>query len=217
MGIAETAIQTVKVNNTALTKSGTEVDITAIVGVDETATNGIKVTKTSDNKVKVDVTPATYTSKTWGNTDYFATAATVAAAISDAINGVTIPVVTTSTAAQSAGVTASGHHEVSVATVEYTPASATGEIGTWTDSIKGYLVTGATVAAAIGDVNAKVDALHQTPQFSVVVVAGVAEGTDWKTAVDGGVKEMLSISFKIPTLLMVLILNTLLTKNVSQS
>lgn len=90
-GIAETAVQSVKVNGTE-TKSGTEVNITAIVGVDEIAANGINVTKTTDNKVKVNVTPAVYTNKTWdGDTSYVATAATVAAAISDAVDAIVIP------------------------------------------------------------------------------------------------------------------------------
>ena len=95
LGLAETAIQTVKVNGTALTNSGTEVDITAIVGVDDTAANGINVTKTSDNKVKVSVTPATYTSstKTWTNDTNVATASDIATAISDAVGAIEIPAV----------------------------------------------------------------------------------------------------------------------------
>ena len=95
LGLAETAIQTVKVNGTALTNSGTEVDITAIVGVDDTAANGINVTKTSDNKVKVSVTPATYTSstKTWTNDTNVATASDIATAISDAVGAIKIPAV----------------------------------------------------------------------------------------------------------------------------
>lgn len=147
---ADTAVQIVKVNGSELTKNGTEVDITAIVGVDETLANGIKVTKTTDNKVKVSVEPATYTSsnKEWRGSDYFATASSVAAAISDAVGAITIPDVTTSTAAQNVGVTASGH-EVSVSTATYTAST-----DTWTN--KPYLVTGATVEAYVTDVVSEV-------------------------------------------------------------
>lgn len=122
-GIAETAIQTVKVNGTALTKSDTEVDITAIVGVDATVANGINVTKTSDNKVKIGVTPATYTSsnKTWTNESNVAKASDVKAAITDAVNGITIP--TLSTTSTGVGLSASGH-TVNVSTADYIAASA---------------------------------------------------------------------------------------------
>lgn len=147
---ADTAVQTVKVNGTEVTKNATEVDITAIVGVDETLANGIKVTKTTDNKVKVSVEPATYTSsnKEWRGSDYFATASDIATAISDAVGAITIPSVTTSSAAQTVGVTASGH-EVSVATATYTAST-----DTWTN--KPYLVTGATVEAYVTDVVSEV-------------------------------------------------------------
>ena len=140
------------------------------------------------------VTPATYTSstKTWENSTYFATASDVATAIADAVGAIEIPDVTWSGASQNVGFSAgsndSGHY-LHLSTAAYTPASETGEIGEWTEANKGYLVTGATVAAAISDVNAKVDALHQTPQFSVVVVAGVTDLTNWKDAVDGGIKK----------------------------
>lgn len=148
-GIAETAVQSVIVNGTEA-KSGTAVSITALTEVDSSnaGSNGITIGET-DKKVNLSVTPATYTSasKTWTNDSYFAKASDVKTAISDAINGVTIPVVTTSTAAQTVGVTASGH-EVSVATANYTA-----ETDTWTN--KGYLITGANVETFVNDETAK--------------------------------------------------------------
>lgn len=152
-GIAETAVQTVKVNGTALTKTDTEVDITAIVGVDETATNGINVTKTTDNKVKVSVTPATYTKKngetpgSWGQTmTNFATAQSVSDAIADAVSAIVFP--TLSTSSTGVGLSASGH-TVDVATADYTAST-----DTWTN--KSYLVTGTTVEAFVNDVVSEV-------------------------------------------------------------
>ena len=100
------------------------------------------------------VTPATYTSstKTWTNDSYFAKASDVKTAISDAVGAITIPVVTTSTAAQGVGVTANGH-EVSVATADYTtPTQGSG----WTTETKGYLVTGSTVETFVNDVVSEV-------------------------------------------------------------
>ena len=194
---ADTAVQTVKVNGTEVTKNGTEVDITAIVGVDETATNGIKVTKTADNKVKVSVTPATYTSKTWGNTSYFATAADVASAISDAVGAITIPSVTTSSAAQTVGVTASGH-EVSVATATYTAST-----DAWTN--KPYLVTGATVEAYVTDVVSEVssDLTALENKVNAYHKAGVSykihtEPTLPDLSIEDNVKEYKNVILLIP-------------------
>ena len=172
-GIAETAIQTVKVNNTVLSKSDTEVNITAIVGVDETAANGINVTKTSDNKVKVGVTPATYTSstKTWTNESNVAKASDVKAAITDAVDGITIP--TLSTTSTGVGLSASGH-TVNISTANYTPASGD-TASSWTN--QPYLVTGATVEAFVGAETTKTleaakaysDSLHTTSLDYVVL------------------------------------------------
>lgn len=100
------------------------------------------------------VTTASYTAATedaagsWTNTTYLAKASDVATAISDAVGAITIPSVTTSSAAQTVGVTASGH-EVSVATATYTAST-----DTWTN--KPYLVTGATVEAFVNDVVSEV-------------------------------------------------------------
>lgn len=44
-------------------------------------------------------------------------------------------------------------------------------------------------AAALQALSDRVTGLHQTPQFSVVVVAGVTDLANWKDAVDGGVKK----------------------------
>ena len=44
-------------------------------------------------------------------------------------------------------------------------------------------------AAALQSLSERVTALHQTPQFSVVVVAGVTDLTNWEAAVDGGIKK----------------------------
>lgn len=174
LGLAETAIQKVTVNGTE--SSGTEVSITALTAVDSNSTgsNGITIGET-DKKVTLSVTPATYTSssKTWGNDTNFAKASDIATAISDAVNAITIPDVTTSTAAQTVGVTASGH-EVSVATATYTPA--VGETAaSWTN--QGYLVTGSTVETFVGAETTKTleaakaysDSLHSTNLVYVVL------------------------------------------------
>lgn len=147
---ASTAVQSVTVNGTEA-KSGTTVSITALTAVDTSATgaNGITIGETN-KKVTLSVTPATYTSasKSWSNDTNFAKASDIATAIADAVNGITIPSVTTSTAAQTVGVTASGH-EVSVATAEYAAST-----DSWTN--KPYLVTGATVEAFVNDVVSEV-------------------------------------------------------------
>ena len=44
-------------------------------------------------------------------------------------------------------------------------------------------------AAALQALSDRVTGLHQTPQFSVVVVAGVTDLANWKDAVEGGVKK----------------------------
>jgi hypothetical protein len=152
---ADSAVQTVKVNGTALTKDADKaVDITAIVGVDGTVNNGIKLNKTFDNKVGISVEHAYYDVEAKGfsthsiTSGYFVTAGDVTTAIADAVGAITIPSVTTSSAAQTVGVTASGH-EVSVATATYTAST-----DTWTN--KPYLVTGATVEAYVNDVVSEV-------------------------------------------------------------
>ena len=171
---------------------------TAITGDDLSVTgSGISVTlggNVGAPTLTGSVTPATYTpasegtAGSWTNETYLATASDVETAIADAVDAITIPDVTTTTAAQTVGVTASGH-AVDVATADYISSTKTGELGEWTEASKGYLVTGATVADAISDVNAKVDALHKTPQFKVVVVDGVTDLTKWQDSVTGGIQE----------------------------
>jgi hypothetical protein len=163
------------------------------------AGSGVSVTlggKVGSPTLTGSVTPATYTSatKTWTNDSYLAKASDIATAISDAVGAITIPKITFSGDAQTAGLrvdvgSGSDEHYLDLATAAYTPSTVTGEIGTWTEASKGYLVTGATVAAAIGDVNAKVDSLHKTPQFKVVVVDGVTDLTKWQDSVTGGIQE----------------------------
>ena len=152
---------TITVSDTIATKTdAATAATTAVNGLKETAitsqsVSGAGVSVTLGGKVGAptltgSVTPATYTSatKTWTNDSNVAKASDVSAAISDAVNGITIPSVTTSTAAQTVGVTASGH-EVSVATADYTAST-----DTWTN--KSYLVTGATVEAFVNDVVSEV-------------------------------------------------------------
>ena len=64
--------------------------------------------------------------------------------------------VTTTTAAQTVGVTATGN-AIDVATATYTPATADAA-GSWSNEAK--LVTGTEVKEAIADINSKIDTLH---------------------------------------------------------
>lgn len=64
--------------------------------------------------------------------------------------------VTTTTAAQTVGVTATGN-AIDVATATYTPATADAA-GSWSNEAK--LVTGTDVKEAIADINSKIDTLH---------------------------------------------------------
>lgn len=191
---AASAVQSVTVNGTEA-KSGTSVAITALTGVHATdnGNSGITIHETEDKKVTLSIIPATYSSstKSWTNETYVATASDITLAISDAVNGITIPDINLSGAAREAGFSLGNDdkHYLNLATAAYTAANETGKIGTWTEATKGYLVTGANVAAAISDVNAKVDALHQTPQFKVEVVTGVTDLTKWEESVTDGIKE----------------------------
>lgn len=119
------------------------------------------------------------------------TAKQVSDYVASEVGAIEIPEITFSGDASKVGFSLQNNddHYIHLATAAYTAATETGKIGTWTDGSKGYLVTGATVAAAIGDVNAKVDALHQTPQFKVVVVDGVTDLTKWQDSVTGGIQE----------------------------
>lgn len=193
---AASAIQTVNVNGAALSATDNAVDITAIVGVNEDYSNGIRLQKTTDNKVVVDVIPAEYSTETneWNLTEeaasYFTTAGDVSTAIEDAIYTAKLQLAEEdSVKGLNIKTHTSGYDYLSISAATYTPSSESGEIGTWTDTTKNYLVTGATVAAAISDVNAKVDALHQTPQFKVEVVTGVTDLTKWEESVTDGIKE----------------------------
>ena len=164
----------ITLNSKGLTATNKVVNITAIEGVTTTAVNGIALAKDGNN-VKVTVTPATYTSstKTWTNETNVATASDVKAAIADAVGDIIIPDVTTSSIAQTVGVTASGH-EVSIVTADYTPANGD-TTASWTD--KGHLVTGATVETFVGAETAKTleaakaysDSLHTTSLDYVVL------------------------------------------------
>ena len=190
------AIQTVKVNGSEITKNGTEVDITAIVGVASTSLkNGINLTE-DGNKVGLSVTPATYDveSGTWSEASYFTTAgdiSTVISSLSERLGNMADVQIAEQNTVKGLqfNTFSSGYKYLSVSPATYTPSSETGLIGTWSDTTENYLVTGATVAAAIGDVNAKVDALHKTPQFKVEIVPNVTDLTKWEESVTDGIKE----------------------------
>ena len=64
--------------------------------------------------------------------------------------------VSTTSAAQAVGVTATGN-SIDVATASYAPATADAA-GTWSNEAK--LVTGTDVKEAIADINSKIDTLH---------------------------------------------------------
>ena len=172
LGLAETAIQKVTVNGTE--SSGTEVSITALTEVDSSnaGSNGITIGEIN-KKVTLSVTPATYTSsnKTWTNETNVAKASDVKAAITDAVDGITIP--TLSTTSTGVGLSASGH-TINIATANYTPASGD-TAASWTN--QPYLVTGATVEAFVGAETTKTleaakaysDSLHTTSLDYVVL------------------------------------------------
>ena len=193
---AASAIQTVKVNGAALSATNNAVDITAIVGVDTTIHNGIRLFEAEDNKVALEVAPATYDvdTDTWSEAAYFTTAGDVSSAISalsDRVDTITDLKPTLENTVEGVNFLThfTGYKHLSISDAIYTPSSESGEIGAWTDSTKNYLVTGATVAAAISDVNAKVDALHKTPQFKVEVVTNVTDLTKWEESVTDGIQE----------------------------
>lgn len=153
---------TITVSDTIATKDyASTAASTAVNGLKETAITsqsvlGAGVSVTLGGKVGApiltgSVTPATYTSSTkqWENDSYFATASDIATAISDAVNNITIP--TLSTSSTGVGLSASGH-TVDITTANYTPASGD-TAASWT--YPNYLVTGATVEAFVGAETAK--------------------------------------------------------------
>jgi hypothetical protein len=166
---AASAIQTVKVNGTALSATNNAVDITAIVGVDEKATNGIRVAKTSDNKVEVKVESAQYDADAKGFSSnsisggYFTTAAAVTSAISDAVGAIVIPDVEASESAKKLGFEVGTHESTSNHYIHLATATYAGDTETpWQN--KGYLVTGSTVETFVGAETAK--ALAEAKAYS---------------------------------------------------
>lgn len=175
---ADSAIQTVKVNNTALTKSGTEVNITALTAVDtyySSSANGIIIGET-DKKVTLSVTPATLLTLIesgkiiWDpdTKNYFTTAADVTDFVEDslekAINSIRLPQVSFTASASALGFSTdfsdNTTYYLSLASAAYTKAEydETGNVttqGSWDDDTKDYLVTGDVVRNFVGDETAK--------------------------------------------------------------
>ena len=102
------------------------------------------------------------------------------------INETTIPAAITSAKTETLGTTitsATGKDDETSpkVTVQLSGTVQTPQLTVTTDDIAS--------AAALQALSDRVTGLHQTPQFSVVVVAGVTDLANWKDAVDGGVKK----------------------------
>lgn len=129
--------------------------------IDEVITTAVADGGTIDNRIDTLISNATSTSAIVDNdtSNKLVTASQVATYVASEVGAITIPSVTTTAAAQTVGVTASGH-AVDVATADYTKATydGTGKVtteGSWTDASKNYLVTGDVVRDFVGDETAK--------------------------------------------------------------
>lgn len=75
---------------------------------------------------------------------------------------------------------------ITVTSATYTPATEATE-GSWENLDN--VITGTHVKNAIDEVHSKINALHETPQFTVRFVSGVTDLQNWKDAVEEGIKK----------------------------